>query len=83
MAIIHHEKTRKGQFIIILYRAYILDFLLDFLKLNMGFILLSKLNTMMESACLSSKPFRNASLQKMAIIYYENSRERPIYRYYV
>ena len=63
------KTQEKGQFIIILYRAYLLDFLLDFLKLSMNIVLLSKPNPMRESACLSSKLFRNDSLQKMAIIH--------------
>ena len=46
------KTQEKGQFIIILYTAYLLDFFLDFLKLNMKIVPLSKLNPMVESACL-------------------------------
>ena len=56
------KTQEKGQFIIILYRAY----LLDFQKLYMRITPLSKLNTMMESASRSSKPLGNDSLPKMA-----------------
>ena len=55
--------------------------LLKFLKLNMKIILLSKFNPMMESACLSSKVLKNDSLHKIAIIYHEISRKRPIYHF--
>ena len=48
---------------------HLLDYLLDFLKLNVRIILLSKLDTMMESACLSSKLLGNDGLPKMAIIH--------------
>ena len=69
----------KGQIIIILYRAYILDCLLDFLKLSIKIILLSRPDPVVESACLWSKAFRNESLQKMVIIHHENLRKKPNY----
>ena len=40
----------------------------------MKIILLSRLNPMVESASLFSKPLKNDSLQKMAIIHHENSK---------
>ena len=40
LAIFHHRNSRKGQFIIILYKAYPLDFLLVVFKLDMKVILL-------------------------------------------
>ena len=75
MAIIHHENSRKR--LIYPYFVYKISPRLptQFLKFSMKIILLSKLNPMVESACLFSKPFRNDSLQKMAIIHHENSRK--------
>ena len=55
--------VEKGQFIIILYWAYLLNFLLNFLKL----VLLFKSDPMVKSARLCSKLFRNENLGKMAI----------------
>ena len=72
------KTQEEGQFFIILYRAYLLDFLLDFLKLNMKIIQLSKPNPMVQSACLCSKPFRNESLQMMAIIHHETQENSQI-----
>ena len=51
--------------------------LVSYLKI----MLLSKHNQMVESACLSSKPFRNDSQQK--IIHHKNSRKRPNYNHFV
>ena len=44
--------VEKGQIVIILYWAFLLDNLLDFLKLHMKIILLSKPNLILESTCL-------------------------------
>ena len=65
----------KGQFSIILHRAYLLNFLLflTFSKLS-KIMLLSKPNSIAEFECLRFKPSRNDSLQKMAIIHHENSK---------
>ena len=65
------KTQEKGQFIIILYRAYLLDFLLDFWKLHVQIIVLSKPDLMVVSACLWSKLLRNDRLHK-AIIHREN-----------
>ena len=46
------ETQGKGQIVIILYKAYLLGFLLDFLKLYMGILLLSKPDPMVVSAYL-------------------------------
>ena len=55
------KTQEKSQIIIIVYRAYLLDFLLDLWKPYMQIIVLSKLDLMVESAFLWSKPFRNDS----------------------
>ena len=69
-------KTQEnGQIVIILYEAYLLDFILDCLKRDMKIILLSKPNPMVESACLCSKPFRNDNLQKMAMLHMKTQRD--------
>ena len=39
--------------------------------------------TMVESACQCSKPFRNESLQKIAIIHHTNWRKRQIFYFFV
>ena len=70
------KTKKKGYVIILLYTASFLDFLLDFSKLNMKIILLFKPDPMVESVHLCSKPFRNHSLQKMAIIHHENLKKR-------
>ena len=62
------KTQEKGQFIIILYRAYLLNFLLDSLKLFMKIILLFKTYLMVKSTCQCLKSFRNDSLQTMAIL---------------
>ena len=69
-------KTEKDQIVIILYKAYLLDFLLNFLELYMQIIVLVKLDPMVESACLCSKPFRNGSLQKIAIIHHKRLKQK-------
>ena len=66
------KTQEKGQFIIILYRAYLFDFLLDFWKLHVQIIVLSKPDLMVVSACLWSKLLRNDRLQNMAITHREN-----------
>ena len=38
-----------------------------------------KLDPIVESAFLHSKPYRNDSLQKMAIIHHDNSKKRPFW----
>ena len=70
------KTQEKGQFIIFLYRAYLLDFLLDFLKLNMQIIVISKPDPMVESARLCSKSFRIGSLQKIAIIHHTKLKQK-------
>ena len=65
------KTQEKGQFIVIMYRAYLLDFLLNFLKLNLKIMLLSNPNPMLESAHLCSNHLESCridSFQKMAII---------------
>ena len=54
----------------ILYGAYLFDFLLKI-------ILLSKFDSMTQLECQCQKPFRNHSLQKIAPIHHENLRKRP------
>ena len=83
IAIIHHENSRKRLIYPYFVQRIFPRLPTRFLKSNMKTILLSKLNPMVESACLFSKPFRNDSLQKMAIIPHENSRKRSIYHYFV
>ena len=68
--------VEKVQIVTILLKAYLLDFLLDFLKLYMQIIVLFKPDPMVESACLCSKPIRNDSLQKMAIIYHTKLKQK-------
>ena len=48
IAIFNHEKS------LFLFRAYLLDFLLDVLKLHMKIVLLLKPNPMMESTCVKT-----------------------------
>ena len=76
MAILYRKKFKKKGHCIVLFAAYFLNFLLNFWKLNMDIILLSKSNSMTQSACQCQKPFRNHSLQKMAIIHHENLKKR-------
>ena len=46
--------VKKGQIIIILLKAYLLNFLIDFLNLYMQIIVLLKPDPMVESGCLCS-----------------------------
>ena len=46
-------------------------------------IVLFKPDLKMELTFLCSKPFRNGSLQMMAIIHHDNSRMRQTYHYFV
>ena len=74
--------VEKGQIITILLKAYLLDFLLDFLKLYMQIIVLFKPDPMVESARLCSKLFRNGSLQKITIIHHTKLKQKanvPLY----
>ena len=48
--LIFTKKTQEKSLIVILYGAYLPDFLLDVLKLDMKFILLFKPNSMVEYA---------------------------------
>ena len=75
--------VEKGQIVIIWYRAFLLDNLLNFLKLHIKIILLSKPNPMVEFACLCSWPFRNDILQKMAKVNLKNQRKRLIHLHFV
>ena len=77
------KTQEKGQFIILMFGAYLLGSPFDVLKLDMKIILLFKPDPMVDSACLCSKPFRNESYSKMAIIHHENSKERPFYHHFV
>ena len=73
--------VEKGQ-ITILLKAYLLDFILDFLKLYMKVIVLFKPDPTVESACLCLEWLRNDSLPRMAIFHHENSRKRLIFHHF-
>ena len=67
------KTQEEDQFFIILHRAYLLGFLLDFQKFYMKIILLFKPHAIARSACLCFKPFRNDIFKKMAMIHHEDS----------
>ena len=83
MTIIHLENSRKRLIYHYFVQSITPRFYIRFFKLNENITLLSKPNPMVESACLCSKPLRNGSLQKMAIVNHENLRKRPFYHYFV
>ena len=83
MTIIHPENSRKRLIYHYFVQSITPRFYIRFFKLNMNIALLSKPNPIVESVCLWSKPLRNGSLQKMAIVHHKNSRKGPISYYFV